>query len=657
MTRGSSQKRAFGTASAGEPGGFQSLMLPAAGLVVGLQSVRAFLPNLVWYLGDTRGISQPGLAACASAAFLCAFLAAPLRRLVGPGLALWVSGAGLAVARVMEQLVPVPASDSWLSLAATALFALFLPLMVGQICAHNGRGGGVPRLAGGLVVGLALDSALKGAATTLDLSWISGPISYFITVALGAALLWSLALEPMADGDATCEANPMEVLGLLVIGPFLFLEAMVLQNQGWISQVLGCGLPQTFLVVMLGNVAAALGLILGLRSGFGEGRWPAALGCGVLVMAFAVAHREGPGVGALLMAAQVVLGWILGVAATASMRPRQRGLGWTTIWLGLGLTLFLVLAFVYYGSFYMALPAPRVLVLPLAALIVVAAGLGAAGRAGEGPRIEGGGVAVASTMALLLVPLGYWSTVGGEPRAQSPHAGTTLRVMTYNIHSAFSSQGRQDPEAIARVIEDSGADVVALQEVSRGWLINGGTDLATWLSRRLGMPFVFRGTADLAWGNAILSRHPIIDQGWGELPLEGTVPQRGYLWARVDAGLGEPVLVINTHLHHVREDHAARMAQVRVLLEFWGGQERTILLGDLNARPEYAEMAVIAAAGLVDSWAEAGSGSGLTWPARDPYERIDWVWHTTDLRAVLAEVVASMASDHLPVVVTLELGG
>ena len=75
--------------------------------------------------------------------------------------------------------------------------------------------------------------------------------------------------------------------------------------------------------------------------------------------------------------------------------------------------------------------------------------------------------------------------------------------MTYNLHSAYNSQGRQDLEAIAQVIEESGADVVALQEVSRGWLIDGSTDMAGWLSRRLGMPILFRGTTDPVWGNAI----------------------------------------------------------------------------------------------------------------------------------------------------------
>jgi len=46
-------------------------------------------------------------------------------------------------------------------------------------------------------------------------------------------------------------------------------------------------------------------------------------------------------------------------------------------------------------------------------------------------------------------------------------------VMNYNVHSGFSFAGRQDLEAIAQVIEDSGADIVALQEVSRVRLMEG----------------------------------------------------------------------------------------------------------------------------------------------------------------------------------------
>jgi len=49
-------------------------------------------------------------------------------------------------------------------------------------------------------------------------------------------------------------------------------------------------------------------------------------------------------------------------------------------------------------------------------------------------------------------------------------------------------------------------------------------------------------------------------------------------------------------------------------------------------------------------------GEGLSWPAADPFERIDWIWHTPDLAALEAETIDSTASDHRPVVVTLDVG-
>ncbi len=59
--------------------------------------------------------------------------------------------------------------------------------------------------------------------------------------------------------------------------------------------------------------------------------------------------------------------------------------------------------------------------------------------------------------------------------------GLPVKVMTYNIHSGYNVDGGQDFEAIARVIEDSGADIIGLQEVSRGRLMDGAVDMTTWL--------------------------------------------------------------------------------------------------------------------------------------------------------------------------------
>jgi endonuclease/exonuclease/phosphatase family metal-dependent hydrolase len=124
---------------------------------------------------------------------------------------------------------------------------------------------------------------------------------------------------------------------------------------------------------------------------------------------------------------------------------------------------------------------------------------------------------------------------------------------------------------------------------------------------------------------------------------------RGYLWARLDVGESEPLTVIVTHLHHLVPDSQARQEQVVDLLQFWNGEGYSIVLGDLNAEPGSPEMELILEAGLNDAWALAGDGDGYSYSSLDPQKRIDWLWHTDDIRPIEIEVIQTQASDHMPV--------
>jgi endonuclease/exonuclease/phosphatase family metal-dependent hydrolase len=356
-----------------------------------------------------------------------------------------------------------------------------------------------------------------------------------------------------------------------------------------------------------------------------------------------------------LLIAQFVFGWCLAAIAGATASPGAGGISRTSVALNLGMLLFLALALAYYISLDLPLAVSRESLLIAAATAFGLAAITATTRLSprslpaSAPSI--GFVAMAGLFLPVLVFCLLQPAQGPAERL----AGSTLRVLTFNIHSAYDSRGVQDPEAIARVIGSYEPDIVALQEVSRGWLLNGSTDLATWLAHRLEMQVLFQGTADPVWGNALLTRLPILESGSAPLPLAGTRLPRGYLWATIDAGLPEPLLVIVTHLHHVESEHGPRLAQVPVLLDFWNERPYSILLGDLNSEPSYEEMQMIAEVGFIDSWAEAGEGLGLTWPAVDPFERIDWIWHTQDLRATEAIVQDTAASDHRPLFVKLEV--
>jgi endonuclease/exonuclease/phosphatase (EEP) superfamily protein YafD len=139
--------------------------------------------------------------------------------------------------------------------------------------------------------------------------------------------------------------------------------------------------------------------------------------------------------------------------------------------------------------------------------------------------------------------------------------------------------------------------------------------------------------------------------------------RRGYLGAIIRTG-DRDILVISTHLQHVNDSSVhdddpegdllpVHTEQINTILEDWGGVAPAVLMGDFNARPDWAQIEMVGAAGWVDSWAEAGTGEGFTSNAADPMYRIDYLFHTPDMTAVDAGVILSTASDHFAVVADL----
>jgi endonuclease/exonuclease/phosphatase family metal-dependent hydrolase len=626
------------------------LSLPALVTVLGLQMLRVYFPSLAWYLRDTVGVGSITLGAIAFATFLLGFLAPLVRRAFGSRGALWFAGGGLAGLRVLEQFSTDPGLDLYLSLACAALFLIFLSAFIGHARAADGPAAPY-RMVGGLIVGLALDTLLKGAMRTLDLSWTPAIGAAIVVLALAGLTLWRIAVEPTPLRTAPSDVSWSHALPLIGLGSFFLIEAMITLNQGWVAQVSGIPSTTAFAVLLLGILGSAAGAAMAFARPSLH-RWPVAALAGLLV--FLAVPRTvdlAAYLPIVILLIQFTLGWGLGLIALRGAEPTRVGLGRTSVAVTTGMLLYLLLAFVYYVSFDIALPLSRGSVLPLAALIYAVCMLGAVrGAAGRAPQRDltavaaAGGLAAVGILIALLLPAAAPAPQTAEP---------TGRVMTFNVHSAFNRQGRLDPLEIARLIDAQDPDVVALQEVSRGWLVDGSVDLVDWLASRLGMEVVFAGTADPIWGNAILSRVGFLDHGSGSLPLAETLLPRGYVWADVDLGLERPVLVVATHLHHIPEEPGPRLAQIPVLLDFWGGAGHSVLMGDLNSEPTWPEMELIRNAGMIDAWTEAGQGPGLTWPADDPFQRIDWIWLSPDLQAVAAETVEGTASDHRAVVADL----
>lgn len=256
-------------------------------------------------------------------------------------------------------------------------------------------------------------------------------------------------------------------------------------------------------------------------------------------------------------------------------------------------------------------------------------------------------VILAALIAVLALPAAA-SAAGSPPR--------DLSVISYNIHHGVGEDGVLDLGRIADVIAQSGADVVALQEVDNHWSARSEfADQAAELAGMLDMHYVYGANLDRdpaepgqerrQYGTAILSRFPILDSENISLPNLGG-EQRGLLEATINVR-GRKVLVYSTHLQH--DNPVERAAQVEAIIDHVGFATMPVVLaGDLNATPDAPEMQPLRYA-LTDTFEVAGSGQGDTFPAADPDRRIDYVLVNDHVAVSAADVVPSLASDHLAV--------
>jgi endonuclease/exonuclease/phosphatase family metal-dependent hydrolase len=624
-------------------------LLPVLLFSFGFQALRVFIPSLAWYLRDTVGTSTTSLIPYAFVPFLLGFLAALIFRLAGFRRGVWITGGGLAIIRLVDQIIQDPGIDFWLSAAGVVFFLNFIPIFLGY-CRMSGVHG-TQRWVYGLVLGLGFDTILRGLFGPRELSTIAGFLPLLIVIIMALMILWLLWKEPELPSDKQGDGKHNGLL--LIIGPYLVLQFLFLQSLGWIEEAAGLSFPLGFLTVTLGNVIAAVGVSLGLYRPRSLHPLAGALFTIYLIIASYTAASPGGWIFLLVFLGQFFLGWGLAVIARVNSQENKPGLGRTTAAVTGGMLIFLTLVFGYYVAQDIALPFPRQIFPAASALLgglmIILANFQT--RSGEKADWEYSGVILSGI--LVLVPLVIWLVTGSGPIAQEPE-GFPVKILGYNIHSAFHIDGNQDLEGIARVIEESGADIIGLQEVSRDRLMDGSADIPAWLSKRLGMPYLFQGTEEPIWGNAILSRYPILESGSGELPLDSSLIKRGYMWAKIDIGEKDPLLFIVTHLHQVEADSQIRQLQVPPILDFWDGQEKTVFVGDLNARPGSPEIGLIYGAGLVDSWVEAGEGDGFTDSSFNPNKRIDYIWHSPDLVATEIQVIQTLASDHMPVLAKLE---
>jgi len=232
--------------------------------------------------------------------------------------------------------------------------------------------------------------------------------------------------------------------------------------------------------------------------------------------------------------------------------------------------------------------------------------------------------------------------------------------MTFNIRRGEGMDRQYDLARSAAVITSMGVDVAAIQEVDRAWSARSAFDdqparLAALTGMRPCYGPNLTSAAGGEYGTLVLSRLPILECLNAPLPKADGREQRGVLQVVVDAGAR--LRVFNTHLGL---DRTEREAQVRALAAIVAsaGPGARILAGDMNTGPGTtaagAELEPLRPL-FTDAWVTVGVGPGYTIPPDAPRARIDMIFVAPPVTALAAQVVPTLVSDHLPVVVDVEL--
>jgi len=623
------------------------LGLPALTILFGLQSLRVFIPSVLNYYGVQPGVTTIDVGMLALAVFALGILAPFVHRLLGARLTLVLTAGGLALLRLWLQVGTTPGQTLAAGAAATLLFLWFIPTYLGQARARGSLQATEFGLA--LLLGLAFDTTLQGAAMTWDLSWQHGPLTLMLIAALVIVQLAFLARDVQMSLAKPHDAAVLSTLILLGLGPWLLLEELVYQNIGQLTVLSGQALPVAFGWIAVAN---ALGVLLAVEFQRIEHNWWQPVIAALLLLGLIAALDKTILAPIWFLAGQVILADLLiNIMRAMDRLPVRRGFWRIPLVSALSMFIFALLVFMYYIRYDMRMPFSGTAVLSLAAMVLglcaVTAGYMIRYQT-DSVRITWAPLGVA--LCLLVVPL----AVGVTWRAPQPTAGHgwPVRVMTYNLHYGFDTDGRLALESLAATIEKAQPDIVGLQEVSRGWYIAGSADMLSWLSHRLAMPYVFAPASDAIWGNAILSKYPIVDWGYSFLPSFDQPLRRSYVWATIDLGNGQSVLFTAVHTHHLENGSAIRQAQLAEVVRFWNKRPNAIIVGDMNAEPDAPEIAMMRNAGLIDAWTQAGNGPGLTYISSGPYQRIDYIWLSPDLKARDGFIPQSTASDHRGVAVT-----
>lgn len=195
----------------------------------------------------------------------------------------------------------------------------------------------------------------------------------------------------------------------------------------------------------------------------------------------------------------------------------------------------------------------------------------------------------------------------GGPATAAPEF-TLVTLNLYHDRDDWPRRRVQIVETLRRLRPDA----IALQEVLQHETL---PNQAAWLAQELGYEWHFVTTDPPShkrrYGIAVLSRHPLLEQG--ETLLHPLEDHRTAGFARVLVD-GRPLNLYFTHLYWAPEGAATRAQQLADLLAYvdaTAGGTPSVLAGDFNADAAAPELAALQD-GWEDAWSAMHAGASAT---------------------------------------------
>ncbi|RII17069.1 Endonuclease/Exonuclease/phosphatase family protein [Streptomyces sp. YIM 130001] len=246
----------------------------------------------------------------------------------------------------------------------------------------------------------------------------------------------------------------------------------------------------------------------------------------------------------------------------------------------------------------------------------------------------------ATALIATVLPVVVWLNMFGGLVFDKSGSGGDLTVVTHNVNAENT-----DPGGTAAEIAASGADVVALEELTQD-------DLPAYREALAGT-FKYRtveGTVGV-WSKYPLSDSKAVDikLGWSRA-LRTTVATPEGKVAVFAAHLPSVRVKLDAGFTAGQRDRSAQALGVAIRDE---PLDRVILLGDLNGTMNDRALSPVTSQ-LRSTQGAAGDGFGFSWPAAFPMARIDQIM----VRGVEPEsswALGRTDSDHLPLAASVRL--